>query len=77
MANPIIMYRIDIGFDPGRGYAAVILDVANSRQKGIKGNSIQQLTSRLRHVLNEEGSKRTNFPLESETSKIITPNGFE
>lgn len=81
MANPIIMFRIDIGFDPERGYAAVVLDVANSRQKGIKGNSIQQLTSRLRHVINEAAVKRKNFPLESEKgniaepSRIITPNG--
>lgn len=75
MANPILLFRIDIGFDPARGYAAVVLDVTGERQKGIKGNSIQQITSRLRHVLNEEMAKRKTFPLESEPSRIITPNG--
>jgi hypothetical protein len=70
-----LLFRIDIGFDEQRGYAAAVLDILNERQKGIKGNSIQQLTSRLRHVLNEEMEKRRNFPLESEPSRIIT-NGF-
>lgn len=68
-----LMFRIDIGFDPDRGYAAAVLDVLNERQKGIKGNSMEQLASRLRHVLIEEASKKRQFPLERETSKIITP----
>lgn len=77
MAKPILMYRIDIGFDPDRGYAAVLLDVLLERQKGVKGNSIEQLASRLRHVLIEEEAKRRLFPLEKEEpSRIITPNGF-
>jgi len=76
------LYRIDIGFDANRGYAAVILDVQASVakqatvQKGIKGNSMEQVASRLRRVLIEEVHKRRNFPLESEPSRIITPNGF-
>lgn len=70
------MFRIDIGFDPDRGYAAVLYDAQLDRQKGIRGNSMEQLTSRLRHVLNEESQKRKRFPLESEPSKIITPEGF-
>jgi len=72
-----LLFRIDIGFDENRGYAAVLLDVQGQRQKGIRGNSIHQLSSRIRHVLNEEMEKRRNFPLESEPSRIITPNGFE
>lgn len=72
-----LMFRIDVGFDPERGYAAVVFDVPNDRQKGIKANSIEQLTSRLRNVLNEEGRKKRSFPLEHERSRIITPNGFE
>lgn len=75
------MFRIDIGFDPERGYGAAVLDVVNERQKGIRANSIQQLTSRLRNVLNEEVERRRQFPLEhektpEEPSRIITPNGF-
>jgi hypothetical protein len=81
VAKPILLFRIDIGFDPERGYAAAVLDVKNERQKGIRGNSIEQLTSRLRNVLNEEIQTRKQFPLEHERSRepsrIITPdNGF-
>ena len=81
MAKPILLFRIDIGFDPERGYGCAVLDIINSRQKGIRANSIQQLTSRLRNVLNEEVEKRKQFPMEhekapQEPSRIITPNGF-
>jgi len=72
-----LLFRIDIGFDENRGYAAVVLDVPGERQKGIRGNSPEQLASRLRHVLIEELAKLSHFPLESEPSKIITPNGME
>lgn len=73
------MYRIDVGFDPDRGYGAVIFDIRNPdeiKQKGIKGNSIQQITSRIRNALNELAEKERYFPLESEPSRIIKPNGF-
>jgi hypothetical protein len=72
------MFRIDIGFDPERGYAASVLDLQQQRMKGIRGNSMQQITSRLRNVLNEEAQKQKHFPLEheKEPSRIITPNGF-
>jgi hypothetical protein len=79
VAKPILMFRIDIGFDPERGYGAAVLDVINERTKGIRANSIQQLTSRLRNVLNEEVETRRQFPLEherEEPSRIITPNGY-
>lgn len=80
MAKPILLFRIDVGFDPERGYGASVLDILNQRMKGIKGNSIQQITSRLRNVLNEEMEKRKDFPMEHERSpepsRIITPNGF-
>jgi hypothetical protein len=77
-----LLFRIDVGFDPDKGYGCAVLDVINERQKGIRGNSIQQITSRLRQVLNEEMEKRRDFPLEHEKnsvpepSRIITPNGF-
>lgn len=77
MATPILLFRIDVGFDPDRGYAAVVFDVPLKRQKGIRANSIEQLTSRLRQVLNEEGRKKRDFPLESEPSRIIIPNGSD
>ena len=79
MANINLIYRIDIGFSEDRGYACAIFDVSrpdNPRQKGIRGNSIEQIASRLRHVLIQEENKRTHFPLESEPARIITPNGF-
>jgi hypothetical protein len=68
---------MDVGFDPDRGYAATVMDVQEGKMKGIRGNSIEQLTSRIRRVLIDEASKKRHFPLESETSRIITPNGFE
>jgi hypothetical protein len=79
VAKPILLFRIDIGFDPERGYAASLMDIQHKRMKGIRGNSMQQLTSRLRNVLNEEAAKMKAFPLEherEEPSRIITPNGF-
>jgi hypothetical protein len=78
VAKPILLFRIDVGFDPERGYAASVLDLQNQRYKGIRGASIQQLTSRIRNVLNEEGSKMKHFPLEheKEPSRIILPNGI-
>jgi hypothetical protein len=71
-----LLFRIDIGFDPERGYACTVTDVVGEKQKGIRGNSIEQLVSRIRNVLLEEMHKRKSFPLESERSRIITPNGF-
>ena len=78
-----LLYRIDVGFDPERGYGAVVLDAANStdkrlRQKGVRGNSVEQLASRLRHVLIDDMSKRRNFPLETQPAQklIITPEDF-
>ena len=77
MGNPVLMFRIEIGFDPDRGYAAIILDLQEQRTKAIRGNSMQQITSRIRNVLNEEARKARHFPMEAEKSSIITPNGFE
>jgi hypothetical protein len=71
-----LMYRIDIGFSENRGYAAALLNVRNGMSKGIKGNSPEQLCSRLRNELMEDMKKQKMFPLESESSRIITPNGF-
>lgn len=71
-----LLFRIDIGFDPHRGYAAAILDLQNHRQKGIRGNSAEQLMSRLRQELIQEMNKMKNFPLESEQGgnhNIIMP----
>lgn len=73
MAQITLLFRIDVGFDPRRGYAATVYDIPNDRMKGIRGNSIQQITSRLRHVLNEEMEKKRDFPLESEPSRLIIP----
>jgi hypothetical protein len=77
VAKPILLFRIDVGFDPERGYAASVLDLQRQMLKGIRGNSMQQLTSRIRNVLNEEAAKMKNFPLEheKEPSRIILPNG--
>jgi hypothetical protein len=76
MNNVTLLFRIDVGFDPERGYAATVLDIQGERQKGIRAASVEQLVSRLRNVILEEMHKRKNFPLEAERSRIITPNGF-
>lgn len=71
-----LLFRMDIGFSTSRGYAATVMDVPNKRMKGVKGNSPEQLMSRLRNVLLEEMRKKRDFPLESEPggqSNIITP----
>jgi hypothetical protein len=76
MSQVQLVFRIDIGFDPSRGYAATVLDVPNDRIKGIKGNSPEQLISRIRNVFLEEMRKKRDFPLESEGGaqrNIITP----
>jgi hypothetical protein len=71
-----LMYRIDIGFSENRGYGAAILNVRNGMSKGIRANSPEQLMSRLRRELIEDMEKAKHFPLESEPSRIITPDGF-
>jgi hypothetical protein len=76
MANPTVMFRIDIGFDADRGYAAVLTDVRNERMKGIKGNSIRNLMRNVSQQICEEEQRSRRFPLEHERSRIITPNGF-
>lgn len=76
-SNVHLLYRIDIGFSEDRGYAAAVFDVLQKRAKGIKGNSPEQLMSRLRQEMIKAMSEKRNFPLESEASSIITPNGFE
>src|SRR5262245_17826041 len=71
------LFRVDIGFDPERGYGAVLIDPKHGRQKGIKGNSIRQLLRRVSEEIANEEQKMRRFPLEHEreaTKSIITPN---
>jgi hypothetical protein len=74
--NVAFLFRVDIGFEKDRGYAAAVFDPQNQRQKGIRGNSMEQLLSRIRKVILDESRKARSFPLESERSNIILPNGF-
>jgi hypothetical protein len=76
VANPIFMFRIDIGFDPERGYAAVLSDVRGERVKGVKGNSIRNLMRNVSSQICTAEQQMRRFPLEHERSKIITPDGF-
>lgn len=72
-----LLFRMDIGFSESRGYAAVVTDVPLKRMKSIKGNSPEQLMSRIRNVLLDEMRKKKHFPLESEPGgqhNIITPD---
>jgi len=80
MAKVNFIFRVDIGHDPDRGYAATIIDVPNNRTKGIRGNSVEQLVSRIRNVILEEARKKRNFPLEHEAGaqrSIIMPEDHD
>jgi len=75
MSKTIFMFRVDIGFQADKGYGATVLDVQLNRIKGIKGNSPEQLISRIRRVVLDEMQKKRDFPLEMERN-IITPEEF-
>lgn len=71
-----VMYRIDIAFDPNRGYAAAILDPLDKKVKGVKASNIRQLCRRIHEAVCKDEQKKRRFPLESEASSvssIITP----
>jgi hypothetical protein len=70
------MFRAEIGFDPQRGYAAVLTDIQGGRMKGVKGNSIRNLMRNLSGQICELEQHMRRFPLESEAPLIITPNGL-
>ena len=74
--TPQLLFRIDIGYDPERGYAAVLSDVTGKRVKGVKGNSIRNLLRTVTREVCDAEQKMRRFPLEQEPSRIITPNGF-
>ena len=83
MGKPIVLFRVDYGFDPERGYAAAIIDAQESARrqaevtKGIRANSMRQLCRLVGQAVCDAESKRRRFPLEfeAEPSRIITPNG--
>lgn len=78
MAKPIVLFRVDMGFDPERGYAASIMDAQANKMKGIRANSIRQLCRLVHEAICEAESQRRRFPLEFEAAeppRIIT-NGF-
>jgi hypothetical protein len=70
------MFRVDIGFDTDRGYGAAIYDVRGERHKGIKANNVRALMRLVSQAICEEEQRKRRFPLESEKSSIITPEGF-
>ena len=78
MANAILMFRIDVGFDPDRGYAAALYDVQGEKQKGVKASNVRQLMRLVGQQICEAEQQKRRFPLEHERepSRIITPNGF-
>jgi hypothetical protein len=74
--DPRYLFRIDIGYQPGRGYAAVVFDVQLGRQKTIRGNSVRQLMRHVHSAVADEIDRKKNFPLENEPPIIIRPDGF-
>lgn len=79
MAKPILMFRIDIGFDVDRGYGAALYDVHDNKTQGIKASNIRQLMRLISASICEAEQKKRRFPLEherDEPSRIITPNGY-
>lgn len=73
MAKTIVMFRIDVGYNPELGYAAVVLDGLDKKQKGVKGNSIRQLMRRVSDAVCEEEQRKRRFPLEQDAPVLITP----
>ena len=76
MPEVVRLYDVSIGFNPDYGYAAVVFDVQDKKQKGIKGNSIRQLCRNLHEAICADEQHNRRFPLEREATVIITPNGF-
>ena len=78
MAQTVVLFRVDIGYNPGKGYGATIVDVQLNRMKGIKGNSIRNLMRNVNQVVCDEEQKKRRFPLEQESAPMIItpPNGF-
>lgn len=79
MAKPIVLFRVDYGFDPERGYAAAIIDAQANKSKGIRANSMRELSRKVSQEICDQESKRRRFPLEFESQeppRIITPNSF-
>ncbi len=79
MAKPVVLFRVDYGFDPERGYAAAIMDAQAQKSKGVRANSMRQLSRLVSQAICDAESKRRRFPLEYEAAeppRIITPNGF-
>ena len=81
MGKPIVLFRVDYGFDPERGYGAAIIDAQSNKTKGIRANSMRQLSRLCHEAICEQENKRRRFPLEmekqDEAPRIITPNGFQ
>lgn len=79
MAKPIVLFRVDFGFDPDRGYAAAIIDAQANKTKGIRANSMRELCRLCHTAICDAESHRRRFPLEfeRESPRIITPNGFK
>jgi hypothetical protein len=79
VAKPILMFRIDVGFDPDRGYGAALYDVHAEKMKGIKASNVRQLMRLVGQEICECEQQKRRFPLEHERepSRIITPNGYQ
>jgi hypothetical protein len=75
MAQTIFMFRIDLGFNPDKGYGATVLDVQENKIKGVKGHSIRGLMRNISAVIAEEDQKKRRFPTEVGPKLIITPDG--
>jgi hypothetical protein len=79
VGKPIVLFRVDYGFDPERGYGASIIDAQSNKVKGVRANSIRQLSRLVSQAICDAENDRRRFPLEMEKSEppqIITPNGF-
>jgi hypothetical protein len=77
VAKPIVLFRVDFGFDPERGYAASIFDAQADRYKGVRSNSMRELCRLVHQAVCEAEQNRRRFPLEMEREeKRIITNGF-
>jgi hypothetical protein len=70
------IFRIDIGYEPGRGYIAVCQDVQANQTNMGKELSLRKLMRHVHEVITSREQERRRFPMESGPA-IVIPNKAE
>jgi len=70
------LFRIDIGYEPQRGFIAVCQDIKANQTNAGKAHSIRELMRHVSQVICNQEQANRRFPLESGPA-IIIPNKAE